>query len=73
MQRIALKRNATATQVAIAWILRQDGVLTIPKASTADHVRENRGALDAHLTREDLADLDREYPPPSRKVPLALL
>jgi diketogulonate reductase-like aldo/keto reductase len=73
VQRIAQKRNATPTQVAIAWILRQDGVLTIPKASTTDHVRENRAALDVHLTREDLADLDREYPPPSRKAPLALL
>jgi diketogulonate reductase-like aldo/keto reductase len=72
VQRIAQRRNASPTQVAIAWILRQDGVLTIPKASTADHVRENRAALDVHLTREDLADLDREYPHPSRKVPLAV-
>jgi hypothetical protein len=36
-------------------------------------VRENRAALDVHLTQEDLRDLDREFPPPSRRVPLELL
>ena len=73
VRRVAVRRNATPAQVAIAWILRQEGVLTIPKAGTADHVRENRGALDVPLTREDLDELDREFPPPSRKVPLEIL
>jgi diketogulonate reductase-like aldo/keto reductase len=70
---IAVRRNATSAQVALAWILGHDGVLTIPKSSTADHVRENRGALDVHLTQEDLEDLDREFPPPTKKVPLEVL
>jgi diketogulonate reductase-like aldo/keto reductase len=71
--RVATRRHATPAQVAIAWVLRQRGVLTIPKSANADHVRENRGALDVHLTPEDLDDLDREFPPPSRKVPLEVL
>ena len=70
---VAARRNATPAQVALAWVLRQEGLLTIPKGSDADHVRENRGALDVHLTREDLDDLDREFPAPSRKVPLKVL
>ena len=73
VRRVAVRRKATAAQVAIAWILRQEGVLTIPKSGNDDHARENRGALDVPLTREDLDELDREFPPPSRKVPLEIL
>jgi hypothetical protein len=31
-------------------------------------VRENRAALDPHLTRKDLAALDAAFPPPRRKA-----
>ena len=69
---IARRRDATAAQIALAWVLRQQGVLAIPKGASLDHVRENRAALDIHLTRADLADLDREFPQPRRKVPLEM-
>jgi diketogulonate reductase-like aldo/keto reductase len=71
--RIARTRGATPAQVALAWVLRQPGVLAIPKATQLDHVRHNRAALDIHLTREDLIELDREFPPPGKKVPLEVL
>ena len=71
--RVAARRHATPAQVAIAWILRQQGVLAIPKGGTADHVRENSRALEVHLTPGDLDELDREFPPPSKKVPLEVL
>ncbi len=35
-------------------------------------VRENRAALDIGLTLQDLADLDRAFPPPTYKQPLAV-
>jgi len=73
VRRIASRRDASPAQVALAWVLRQRGVLAIPKGSNPEHVRENREALDVHLTKEDLEDLDREFPPPSRKVPLETL
>jgi diketogulonate reductase-like aldo/keto reductase len=38
--------------------------VTIPKAATAEHVRENRAALDLALTEEDLRDIDAAFPPP---------
>jgi len=50
-------------QIAIAWVLRQEGVLTIPKATKPDHVRANREALDIRLTHQDLEDLAHEVPP----------
>jgi diketogulonate reductase-like aldo/keto reductase len=73
LHRVASRHNATAAQIALAWVLRQRDVIAIPKAATLDHVRENREAFDITLTREDLDDLDREFRPPSRKVPLELL
>jgi len=73
VRRVALRRDATPAQVALAWVLQQKGVLAIPKGSDPDHVRQNRGALEVHLTREDLIELDREFPPPRRKVPLEML
>src|SRR6185437_3016789 len=43
---IAAKHGATPAQVALAWVLRHPDVAAIPKASTREHVRENRAALD---------------------------
>jgi len=44
--------------------------MTIPKAGTPEHVRENRGALDVELSSKDLRDLDDVFEAPSSKVPL---
>jgi diketogulonate reductase-like aldo/keto reductase len=48
-------------------------MMVIPKAATLEHVRENRAALDIRLTDQDLAELDRAFPPPTRPRPLELL
>ena len=47
--------------------------MVIPKATNASHVRENRAALDIALTKADLAELDRAFPPPSGARPLEML
>ena len=71
LKTIAARLGATPAQVALAWVLRQDGVCAIPQSGKPEHVRENRGALDVRLTQQDLADLDETFPPPDRKQPLA--
>ena len=71
LKTIAARLGATPAQVALAWVLRQDGVCAIPQSGKPEHVRENRGALDVRLTPEDLADLDETFPPPDGKQPLA--
>jgi diketogulonate reductase-like aldo/keto reductase len=73
LQRIADRLNAKPAQVALAWVLRQAGIIAIPRAGTSEHVREDRAALELHLTEEDLKALDRAFPPPSRKQPLEML
>lgn len=71
--RIAKQHNAKPSQIALAWVLRQDKVIAIPRAGTPAHVRENRKALDIRLSEADLTKLDRAFPPPTRKQPLAML
>lgn len=70
---IAERHNATSAQIALAWLLRQDKVIAIPKASTVAHVRENCGALNVKLTAEDLTALDAVFPPPKGPQPLEML
>jgi diketogulonate reductase-like aldo/keto reductase len=73
VRRIAAQHGVSPAQAALAWVLRQDGVVAIVKASTPDHINEDHGALDLRLTQQDLAALDRAFPPPSRPVPLEIL
>jgi len=67
LKEIAAGCRASPIQVALAWLVRQDGVIAIPKAGSEAHVHENRAALDLRLTRTDLAALDRGFPPPKEK------
>ena len=73
LKRIAARHNAKPAQVALAWVLRRDGVVAIPKAANVRHVRENRAALGLRLTRQDLDALDRAFPAPTEAVPLEML
>jgi diketogulonate reductase-like aldo/keto reductase len=73
LKKIASRRGATPSQVALAWVLRHDDVIAIPKAGKSKHVRENHGALDLRLSKQDLSELDDAFPPPTKKVPLEII
>ena len=73
LQRIAARHDASPAQVALAWTLRHDNVVSIPKATRRAHVLANAKAADLVLTEEDLVDIDRAFPPPRRDVPLETL
>jgi diketogulonate reductase-like aldo/keto reductase len=73
LRAIAERHDATPIQIALAWVLRRKGVIAIPKAVEPEHVRQNRAALDIRLSEADLAELDRAFPPPGRKEPLAMI
>lgn len=73
LHRLASKHDATPAQVALAWVLRAEGVIAIPRSGKPAHVRDNRAALDIRLTREDLAELDRAFPMPAEKMALETL
>ena len=67
---VAKRHDATPAQIALAWVIREDGIIAIPKAARAAHVRENRGAADLRLSKRDLEELDESFPQPEGKKPL---
>ena len=64
------RHGMTPAQAALAWLLAKGGVIAIPKTGRRERVKENLGALDHDLSVEQLAELDRLFPPP--KGPRAL-
>lgn len=70
---VAARHDATPAQIALAWVMHRQGVIAIPKASSQEHVRQNVAALDIELTPRDIADLDRAFPPPTRKRGLEMI
>jgi diketogulonate reductase-like aldo/keto reductase len=72
LRAIAQRHGATPAQVALAWLMTKPGVVPIPKAVHAVHLRHNWQATRLQLTEQDVADLDLHFPPPRRKTPLAM-
>jgi diketogulonate reductase-like aldo/keto reductase len=70
LARVASRHGVGRALVALAWTIREEGVVTIPKASDPEHVRENARAAGLRFTPDDLAELDRAYPAPPRDIPL---
>lgn len=70
---LAHKHQATPSQIALAWVIRCGDIIAIPKASSTEHIMENIKSLNIQLTDEDLATLDKAFPPPKHKVPLEIL
>jgi diketogulonate reductase-like aldo/keto reductase len=68
--RVAAKYGATVPQVLLAFVLRREGVMAIPKAGSAAHVRENAAARDLQIAPEDWAALDAVFWPPTSKMHL---
>ena len=64
LEEVARRHDASPWCIAIAWSMRHPSVVTIPKASDPDHVRDNARALSIVFTEEDFGDLDRAYPRP---------
>lgn len=73
LREVALRHDATPAQIAVAWVLRQEGVSVIPRASSPAHARDLRRAFDLRLTGDDLTLLDRVFPPPNGQQPLEML
>lgn len=66
------RHGATASQVALAWLMARGGVMPIPKAVREPHLRANLAAADLVLSEADLSEIERHFPPPRRKLGLAM-
>lgn len=70
---IADARGATVSQVLLAFAVRDGNTIAIPRTGRKEHALENAAAADVRLTEEELARIDREFAPPSRKVHLDIV
>lgn len=71
LERLAKNHNATERQIILAFVTRNQNVLTIPKAAKSAHVKDNAGALNLTLDQDEIAELDLLFPAPKKDVPLA--
>jgi diketogulonate reductase-like aldo/keto reductase len=70
---VAQRHGVKPAQVALAWVLRQEGVIAIPKAVSSVHLRDNAAAASITLSADDLALLDTAFAPPQNKRPLEMV
>ena len=70
---VAARHGRTPRQIALSFLIRSPRVVTIPKAATEEHLRENAAAADISLSPEDLAAIDRAFPRPRRDAPLGMI
>ena len=70
---LARRIGVTPSQLALAWLLRHDQLIVIPRTSTRVHLEDNFSALQCVLDAATLAELDRMFPPPRRASPLEML
>ena len=73
LQDFAHRHGMTPAQVALAWLLGQEGVIAIPKSASAAHVRESAAAGGIRLDAAHLAELDRLFLPPAGPSALDML
>lgn len=69
----AKQHGMTPAQAALAWLLANDDVIAIPKTGNRERLRENAAALEHRLTKAQLEELDRLFPPPKGPSPLEML
>ena len=65
---VAKAHGATPRQVALAFLVREPGVFTIPKAGRVEHARENAGAARVVLAPADVRRIDAAFPRGRRRA-----
>jgi diketogulonate reductase-like aldo/keto reductase len=70
---VARRHGATPAQIALAWVMRNPGVIAIPKTGSVAHLEENRASLDIDLGANDFEALDHAFAAPKRKRSLEML
>jgi len=58
LDEIAEAHDATAAQVTLSWLIEQDHVCAIPKATSAERIDSNLAALELDLSDEELRRID---------------
>jgi 2,5-diketo-D-gluconate reductase B len=59
LQEIAEKYGKSPAQISLRWLIEQENVVAIPKASSEEHLRENFDVFDFYLEDEDFERIDQ--------------
>lgn len=70
LHQIAQQKGISVAQLLLAWVIRNEGVMAIPKAVSLAHLNDNAAALEVVLTSEERALINQAFPPPAGKRPL---
>lgn len=70
---IAREAGTSAATLALAWLISHDDVIAVPKAARVEHVNMIAAAARFRLTPEAVAALDRAFPAPRKRTPLAMI
>jgi diketogulonate reductase-like aldo/keto reductase len=62
LKEIAVKYQKTPTQIALNWLFSQKNVVAIVMSRSAEHLKENIGAVGWHLSDEDIEALRNAFP-----------
>lgn len=73
LDQIAQRHDATAAQIALAWVLRRPDIIAIPKSSSVSHVVENVAAFSVNLTADDCKELDQAFPAPAETASIEMI
>ncbi|QSG13664.1 aldo/keto reductase [Halapricum desulfuricans] len=57
LERIGTAYDKSPAQVALRWLLQQDGVVTIPKATSREHIEANLDVFDFELTDAEMREI----------------
>ena len=72
LERLAASIGATPSQLALARLLAEPGVMVLPKSSDPARLRENFEAASVTLDAALRQQIDALFPPPRHKLPLAV-
>ena len=73
LKALASEIGVSAAQLSVAWSIRKNDIITIPKAGNLKHVRQNIDAWALKLESAVLDELDKLFEPPVRKKGLDIL
>ncbi|MFR0609582.1 aldo/keto reductase [Limosilactobacillus mucosae] len=73
LQKLADRHHATVYQIMLAWTIRCGNTLTIPQTGNPEHARQNVAAGELEFSDAELLELERAFPSPRQKQPLATI
>lgn len=73
LNRIAARHQVTVPQLLLAFVLRQENTIAIPRSGKSAHVQANAEALQIRLSEQELSELDQAFPAPDYKTGLDIV